>query len=119
MSFRPRLRLNILGSIYADVRSVRMGVPNAQKTDGSELRNTLDGMEHGKGAESAEQSEEKGEMRNVCRRSERLGLSLCAVPSPRGIWGSFNLRTEQSLWNNEGIVSGVMTQAQKWIRTEY
>ena len=42
------------------VRSVQMGVPNAQKTDGSELRNTLEGKEHGKGTESAEQSEEKG-----------------------------------------------------------
>ena len=119
MSFRPRLRLNILGSIYADVRSVRMGVPNAQKTDGSELRNTLEGMEHGKGAESAERSEEKGEMRNIYHRGERLGLSLCAVPSPRRIWGSFDLRMEQSLRNNEGIVSGVMTQARKRFRTEY
>ena len=59
------------------------------------------------------------EMRNIYCRGERLGLSLCAVPSPRRIWGSFDLRTEQSLWNNEGIVSGVMTQARKWIRTEY
>ena len=68
---------------------------------------------------SAERSEENGEMRNVYRRGERLGLSLCAVPSPRGIWGSFDLRTDRVLRNNEGIVSGVMTQARKWIRTEY
>ena len=61
----------------------------------------------------------KGEMRNISCRGERLGLSVCAVPSPRRIWGSFDLQTEQSLWNNEGIVSGVMTQARKWIRTEY
>ena len=96
-------------------------MPNAQKTDGSELRNTLEGMEHGKGAESAERSEEKGEMQNIYRRGERLGLSLCAVPSPRRIWGSFDLRTEQSLRNNdsEGIVSGVMMQARKRIRAEY
>ena len=63
-----------------------------------------------KGAKSAERSEEKGEMRKVYRRGERLGLSLCAVPSPRRIWGSFNLQTERVLRNNEGIVSGVMTQ---------
>ena len=37
-------------------------MPNAQKTDGSELRNTLEGTGHGKGAESAEQNEERGEM---------------------------------------------------------
>ena len=33
------------------VRSVRMGVPDAQKMDGSELRNTLERTEHGKGME--------------------------------------------------------------------
>ena len=55
----------------------------------------------------------KGEMWNISRRGERLGLSLCAVPSPRRIWGSFDLRTEQSLRNNEGIVSGVMTEMDK------
>ena len=58
-------------------------------------------------------------MRNVYRRGERLGLSLCAVPSPRRMWGSFDLQTEQGLLNNEGIVSGVVTQARKRIRTEY
>ena len=56
-----------------------------QKTDGLELRNTLEGTGHRKGAESAERNEERGEMRNVYRRGERLGLSLCAVPSPRRI----------------------------------
>ena len=29
----------------------------------------------------------RGGMRNVYCRGERLGLSLCAVPSPRGMWG--------------------------------
>ena len=62
-----------------------MGVPDARKTDGSELRNTLEGTEHGKGAETVERNEERGEMRNIYRRGERLGLSLCAVPSPLGI----------------------------------
>ena len=38
-----------------------------------------------KGAESVERNEERGEMRNIYRRGERLGLSLCAVPSPRRI----------------------------------
>ena len=42
-----------------------MGVPNTQKTDGSELRNTLDRMEHGKGAEVRNKVKNKGEMRNV------------------------------------------------------
>ena len=61
----------------------------------------------------------KGEMRNISRRGERLGPSLSAVPSPRRMWGSFDLRMEQGLRNNEGIVSGVVTQARKRIRTEY
>ena len=38
-----------------------------------------------KGAESAERNEERGEMWNIYRRGERLGLSLCAVPLPRRI----------------------------------
>ena len=93
-----------------------MGAPNAQKTDGSELRDTLEGMGHGKGRKCGTEVRGKGEMRNISRRGERLGLSLCAVPSPRRIWGSFDLQTEQSLQNNEGIVSGVMTQARKRMR---
>ena len=96
------------------VRSVRMGVPNARKTDGSELWNMLEGTGHGKGVEVQNEVRKKGEMRNIVyRRGERLGLSLCAVPSPRRMWGSFDLRTEQRLRNNEGIVSGVVTQARK------
>ena len=76
-------------------------MPNTRKmdgTNGSELRNTLKGTEHGKEAE----------MRNVQCRGERLGLSLCAVPSPCGMWGSFNLRMERGLQNNEGIMSCVV-----------
>ena len=72
-----------------------------------------------KGRKVQNEVRKKGEVWNIYRRGERLGLSLCAVPLPRGIWGSFDLRTEQSLWNNEGVVSGVMMQAQRWIRTEY
>ena len=53
--------------------------------DGLELRNMLEGTEHKKGAESVERNEEREEMRNVYRRGERLGLSLCAVPSPHRI----------------------------------
>ena len=79
----------------------------------------LEGTEHGKGAEVRNEVRKKGEMRNIYRRGERLGLSLCAVPSPRRMWGSFDLRMEQRLRNNEGIVSGIVTQARKWIRTEY
>ena len=58
---------------------------------------------HGKGAESAERNEERGEMRNICRRGERLGLSLCAVPSPRRIWGSFDLRTDIVYGTTKGL----------------
>ena len=36
----------------------------------------------------------------------------------RRMWGSFNLRTEWGLQNNEGIVSGVVMPVRKWIRTE-
>ena len=93
-------------------------MPNARMMDRSELRNTLEGTEHGKGAEVQNEVRKKGEMRNVYRRGERLSLSLCAVPSPRRMWGSFNLQTEQGLRNNEGIVSGVVTQARKRIHQE-
>ena len=65
-----------------DVRSVWMGMLNAWKTDRLELRNMLEGTGHGKGAESGERNEERGEMRNIYHRGERLGLSLCAVASP-------------------------------------
>ena len=75
----------------------------------------LEGTGHGKGAEVRNEVRKKGEMRNIYCRGERLGLSLCAVPSPRRMCGSFDLRTEQSLRNNEGIVSGVMMQARKQI----
>ena len=92
---------------------------NARKTDGSELRNTLERTEHGKRAEVRNEVRKRGEMQNIYRRGERLGLSLCAVPSPRRMGGSFDLWTEQGLRNNEGIVSGVVTQARKRIRTEY
>ena len=64
-------------------------MPNARKTDRSELRNTLEGTEHGKGVEVRNEVRKQGEMRNVQRRGERLGLSLCAVPSPHRIWGVF------------------------------
>ena len=79
----------------------------------------LEGTEHGKGAEVRNEVRKKEEVRNIYRRGERLGLSLCAVPSPHRMWGSFDLWTEQRLWNNEGIVSGIVTQARKRIRTEY
>ena len=45
---------------FCTVRDVRMGVPNARKTDGSELRDTLEGMEHGKGAEVRSEVRKKG-----------------------------------------------------------
>ena len=77
------IKLTLLSN--KSVRNVRMGVPNARKTDGSELRNTLEGMGHGKGRKCGTK------MRNIYRRGERLGLSLCAVPSPRRMWGSFDL----------------------------
>ena len=54
--------------VIRDVRSIQMGVPDARKTDRSELQNTLEGTEHGKGAESVERNEERGEMRNIYRK---------------------------------------------------
>ena len=42
-----------------------MEMLNAQNTDGSELRNTLDGTERGKGAEVRNEVRKKGDMRNV------------------------------------------------------
>ena len=70
-------------------------MPNARKTDGSELQNTLEGMGHGKGAEVRDEMRKRGEMRNIYRRGERLGLSLCAVPLPRRMWGSFDLQMDR------------------------
>ena len=107
------------GLCIPTVRSVRMG--GAECTEDGRIGATGYAGENGtrERTEVRDEVRGKGEMRNVSRRGERLGLSLCAVPSPRRIWGSFNLRTEQSLRNNEGIVSGVMTQARKRIRTEY
>ena len=109
------------GIVKGYVRNVRMGVlpVNARKTDGSELWNTLEGTEHGKGAEVRNEVRKKGEVRNIYRRGERLGLSLCAVPSPRRMWGVFRFTDGMGLRNNEGIVSGIVTQARKRIRTEY
>ena len=46
-----------------------MGVPNARKTDGSELRNTLEGTGHRKGAE----------VRNEVRKMERCGTYIVGV----------------------------------------
>ena len=41
------------------------GVPNARKMDGSELRNTLEGTEHGKGAGVRNEVRKQGEMQNI------------------------------------------------------
>ena len=40
-------------------------MPNARKTDGSELRNTLDGTDAEKGTEVRNEMRKEGEMRNV------------------------------------------------------
>ena len=67
-------------------------MPNAWKTDGSELRNTLEGTERGKGAKVRNEVRKEGAMRNVSCRGERLGLSLCAVPSFNRTVVSFYLK---------------------------
>ena len=69
---------------------------NARKTDGtdgSELQNTLKGMEHGKGAEVRNKVRKKGEYGayNVGVKDLASAYVLC----PRGTWGSFDLRTGQ------------------------
>ena len=61
----------------------------------------------------------EAEKRNVYRRGERLGLSLCAVPSPCGMWGLLIYRRDRGLRSNEGIRSRVVMQARRRIRTEY
>ena len=43
------------------VKDVWTEVPNAQKMDGSELWNTLEGMEHGKGVEVWNEVRKEGE----------------------------------------------------------
>ena len=47
------------------LKGVRMGLLDARKTDRSELRNTLEGTEHGKGAEVRNKVRKEGEMRNI------------------------------------------------------
>ena len=64
-------------------------------------------------------AQKEAEERNVSRRSERLGLSLCAVPSPRGMWGLSIYGRDKSLRSNEGIGSRVVTLARGRIKTEY
>ena len=57
--------------------------------------------------------------RNVYRRGERLGLSLCAVPSPRGIWGLSIYGRDKGSWSDKGIRSRVVLLTRRQIRTEF
>ena len=98
------------------VRSVRIRVLDARKMDGLELRNTLEGTGHGKGAESAERNEERGEMRNIYRKVKTWPQLICCALASQNI-GVFRFMDRWSLWNNKGIVSGVMMQVRKRIRT--
>ena len=75
---------------------------NAQKTDGtgrSELRNTLEGTEHGKRRKSG---------------TYNAGVKDLASAYVLSIYG-----WDKGLWSNEGIGSRVVTQARRRIKTEY
>ena len=58
------------------------GVPNARKTDGSELRNTLEGTEHGKGAAVRNEVRKKGRcgMYNVGVKDFKLASAYVLCP---------------------------------------
>ena len=97
--------------------------PNARKTDGtdgSELRNTLKGMEHGKGAEVRNEVRKKGRYRmyNVGVKDLASAYVLCPRLAEReglSIYGR-----DKGLRNNEGNrKSRVVTQARGRIKTEY
>ena len=94
-------------------------MPNARKMDRSELQNTLDGTEMRKRGGRTEQSEEKGRcgMYNVGVKDLASAYVLCPRLAECG--GLSIYRRNRGLRNNEGIVSGVMTQSRKQIRTEY
>ena len=91
-------------------------MPNARKTDGSELRNTLDGTERRKGAEVRNEVRKRGTY-NVGVKDLASAYVLC--PRLADCGGLSIYRRNRDLRNNEGILSGVMVQSWERIRTEY
>ena len=66
-----------------------------------------------------ERNTERGGKAERIMQGERLGLSLCAVPSPRRMWGLSIYGRDKGLRSNEGIRNRVVMQARRQIRTEY
>ena len=96
-------------------------MPDARKTDGmdgSELRNTLKGMEHGKGAEVRNEVRKKGRYGTYNVGVKDLASAYVLCPCLAECGGLSIYRQNRGLWNNEGIVSGVVTPVRKQIRTE-
>ena len=96
--------------------------PNARKTDGtdgSELRNTLKGMDHGRGAEVRNKVRKKGRYRtyNVGVKDLASAYVLCPRLAERG--GLSIYGRDKGLRNNEGIRKGrVVMQVRRQIKTE-
>ena len=94
-------------------------MPNARNTDRSELRNTLDGTECGKRAEVRNEVRKKGRCGTYNVGVKDLASAYVLCPRLAECGGLSIYRRNRGLQNNEGIVSGVMTQSWKRIRTEY
>ena len=97
-------------------------MPDARKTDrmdGSELQNTLEGTEHGKGAEVRNEVRKKGRCRTYNVGVKDLASAYVLCPCLAECGGLSIYGRDRGLRNNKGIVSGVVTQAQRQIRTEY
>ena len=62
---------------------------------------------------------ERGGKAEHIMQGERLGLSLCAVPSPRGMWGLSIYGRDEGSRSNEGIGSRVVVLTRRRIRTEF
>ena len=96
---------------------------NARKTDGtdgSELWNTLKGMEHGKGAEVRNEVRKKGEYGTYNVGVKDLASAYVLCPRLAECGGLSIFGRGKGLRNNEGIrKSRVVTQVRGQIRTEY
>ena len=83
-----------------------MGVPDARKmdgTDGSELRNTLEGTEHGKGAEVRNEVRKKGRCGTYNVGVKDLASAYVLCPRLAECGGLLIYGRDKGLRNNEGI----------------
>ena len=83
-----------------------MGVPNARKTDRtdrSELRNTLEGAEHGKGAGVRNEVRKKGRCGTYNVGVKDLASAYVLCPRLAECGGLSIYRRDKGLRNNEGI----------------